>query len=303
MLQFPEGLKKQAPEKAEELESQGHVVYVSASSCFGACDLCLDEAGKVGAEKIIHFGHSKFMEVKGKIKIEYNECFSEVDWKACSKMLKKAASFLKKEKAGKVSLVFPVQHAKNAQKVQNLLEKCGISVKLGKGGKHTQHKGQVLGCDSSAAKVPGVNALVYFGGGNFHPLALPKNMPVLCANPHINDCYFINEEIAKAEKRRKGALLAASQASSFGILVSTKCGQMNLKAAKITKKLLEKKGKQVVLLVANELSPSSISNFTGIGAYINTACPRIRDDSESFGKPVVNVADIKRLAELIDAQK
>ena len=131
MLQFPEGLKKQAIKKAKELESQGHEVYLSASSCFGACDLCLDEAEKVGAEKIMHFGHSKFMEIKGKTRIEYNECFSEVGWKECGKMLKKAASMLKNEKAEKVALVYPVQHVKNAEKVQELLEKYGISVKIG----------------------------------------------------------------------------------------------------------------------------------------------------------------------------
>ena len=61
LLQFPEGLKRLALEYAQKYEAQGHEVFVSSSSCYGACDLALDEAKKIGAKKIVHFGHSKFI--------------------------------------------------------------------------------------------------------------------------------------------------------------------------------------------------------------------------------------------------
>ena len=63
--------------------------------------------------------------------------------------------------------------------------------------------------------------------------------------------------------------------------------------------LLEKKGRRAAIVVANEFSPLALANFLSFDAYINTACPRISDDREAYGKPVVNVADIKRLLELM----
>jgi len=300
ILQFPEGLKQKANEEVAKLEAQGHEVFVAAAPCYGACDLCLDEARNIKAGKIIHFGHAEFSHVKSDIEIEYVPYFLEVDWKSTEKMLEKASVLLKKEGAARVALTFPVQHLENSERVKKTLEKLGLHVELGMGGKHVRHPGQVLGCDSESVSNAGkVDAVVYFGGGKFHPTGIPSGKMVLCADPHLGDAYWITDEIKRVEKKRAGSILAASQAKRFGILISTKCGQANLNGAKIAKKLLEKKGRKALLLVANELSPISLANFMSFEAYINTACPRINDDTEAYGKPIVNVADLKRLLELM----
>jgi 2-(3-amino-3-carboxypropyl)histidine synthase len=301
ILQFPEGLKQKALEEAAALEAQGHEVFIASAPCFGACDLCLDEARNVKAEKIIHFGHAEFMPVKGDIEVEYRPYFAELDWKVGRKVLDKALKLLREIKAKKVALVFPVQHLENSKKVKSYLEARGLEVKLGKGGAHVRYSGQVLGCDSGAAVNAGeVDAVLYFGGGKFHPTGIQSEKPVLCADPHLGDSYWITDEIKRAEKRRQGAILAAAtKAKTFGILVSTKCGQMNMAGAAMAKKMLEKKGKKAAVLVANELNPIALANFMSFDAYINTACPRISDDIDLYGKPVVNVADLKRLLELM----
>jgi 2-(3-amino-3-carboxypropyl)histidine synthase len=300
IIQFPEGLKQQAMKEAAILEAQGNEVFIAAAPCYGACDLCLDEARNVKADKIIHFGHAEFMKVKSEFLIEYRPYFSELDWKAGKKVLDKAVKMLVGLKAKKVALVFPVQHLENSRKVKKYLEGKGLVVKLGMGGGHVRHPGQVLGCDSDAAVNAGeVDAVVYFGGGKFHPLGIPSARPVLCADPHLGDSYWITDEIRRAERRRNGSILAASGAKAFGILVSTKCGQINMNGARMAKKLLEKKGRKAALLVANELNPVSLQNFMSFDAYINTACPRINDDTDAYGKPIVNVQDLKRLLELM----
>ncbi len=300
ILQFPEGLKAKAMGEMAKLEAQGHEVFIAAAPCYGACDLCLDEARNVKAEKIIHFGHAEFMKVKADIEIEYRPYFSEIDWKVGKKVLDKAAKLLHEIDAKRVSLVFPVQHLENSKRVKAELEKTGFQVKFGMGGAHVRHAGQVLGCDSDAAVNAGkVDAVLYFGGGKFHPTGLPSTKPVLCADPHLGDSYWITDEIRRVERKRQGSILAATEAKSFGILVSTKCGQINMAGARMAKKLLEKKGRKAALLVANELSPVSLANFMSFDAYINTACPRINDDTDNYGKPVVNVADLKRLLELM----
>jgi 2-(3-amino-3-carboxypropyl)histidine synthase len=303
LLQFPEGLKQEALAHAAGLSSQGHEVFLSASACFGACDLALDEARHIKAQKLIHFGHAGFSRVKVPgLKVEYVPYFAVLDWKKAGAMLQKAGKLLHEAGAKKVALVFPIQHLGNAKRAKARLEAQGFRVLVGKGGSHVREAGQVLGCDASAAHsgaAAGADTVVYFGGGKFHPTGIAPGKPVLAADPHLNDAYWLTEEIARQEKRRKGALLAASQARTFGILLSTKNGQMNLAGAKLAKRLLEKKGRKTAILVANEFSPLALANFMKFDAYLNTACPRISDDREAFGKPIVNVADIKRLLELI----
>ncbi|MCX6772626.1 MAG: diphthamide biosynthesis enzyme Dph2 [Candidatus Micrarchaeota archaeon] len=300
MLQFPEGLKAMALAEAAKLEKQGHEVFVAAAPCYGACDICLDEARNIGAEKIIHFGHAEFMKVKSDIEIEYVPYFLDVDWKKTGPVIEKGAALLKKEKVKTLALTFPVQHRENSARVKELLEAFGFTVKLGMGGAHVRHPGQVLGCDSDSVKNAGdVDAVVYFGGGKFHPTGIPSDKMVLCIDPHLGDSYWITEEIRRVERKRKGSILAASNAKCFGILVSTKCGQVNLAGARIAKKKLEEKGRKAMLLVANELNPIALQNFMSFDAYINTACPRINDDTDAYGKPIVNVADLKRLLEIM----
>ena len=333
ILQFPEGLKTKAMEEAAKLEAEGHEVFVACAPCYGACDLCLDEARHVKAEKLIHFGHAEFMKIdtgglgganrtanrsvaqqnvshsarvglRGRsplgLTIEYRPYFLEVDWNSTVKVLAKAGKLLGNLGAKNIALAFPVQHLENSKRVKKELEKLGFAVLLGMGGKHVRHPGQVLGCDSGAVlNAKGADAVLYFGGGKFHPTGIPSGKPVVCADPHLGDAYDITGEILKVEKKRKGSLLAASQAKKFGILVSTKNGQINLTGARLAKKLLEKKGRKAMLLVANELAPISLANFMSFDAYVNTACPRINDDTEAYGKPIVNVADLKRLLELM----
>jgi len=303
LLQFPEGLKQEALTHSERLTFRGHEVFLSAAACYGACDLALDEARAIKAQKLIHFGHAEFAKVRVPgLKVEYIPYFAELDWKATGKMLKKAASLLHTAGAKKLALVFPVQHLKNAVRVKKHLEGAGFAVLIGKGGSHTAHAGQVLGCDGTAAysgAARSADTVVYFGGGKFHPTGIPTGKPVLCADPHLRDAYWITEEIARQEKRKNGSLLAASEARTFGILLSTKNGQFNIAGAQLAKKLLEKKGARAEILVANEFSPLALANFLKFDAYINTACPRISDDREVYGKPIVNIADITRLLELM----
>jgi 2-(3-amino-3-carboxypropyl)histidine synthase len=303
LLQFPEGLKKEALAHAARLEAAGNEVFLSASACFGACDLALDEARHIKAHKLVHFGHAEFSRVSVPgLEVECVPYFAVLDWKKAGAMLQKAGKLLRGAGAKKVALVFPIQHLRNAKRAKARLEAQGFQVAVGKGGSHVREAGQVLGCDATAAfsgKAKGTDVVVYFGGGKFHPIGIPAGKPVLCADPHLSDAYWLTDEIARQEKRKNGALLAASEARIFGILVSTKNGQFNLAGAKLAKKLLEKKGRRAAILVANEFSPLALANFLSFDAYVNTACPRISDDREAYGKPIVNVADIKRLLELM----
>jgi 2-(3-amino-3-carboxypropyl)histidine synthase len=299
MLQFPEGLKRNAIAKAKELEAEGHIVFIASAPCYGACDICLDEARAVGAQKIIHFGHAEFMPIKSDIEIEYVPHYETIPEENLHATMKKAIVELKDYK--KVGLVTTVQHIKQITDVEKLLVAAGKTIITEKGGVHVRHQGQVLGCDAISAVLAAKEAdcILYFGGGKFHPLGIPALKPVLVADPYLGSAYWITQEIEKLRKRRQGAILMASKSKRFGIIVSTKVGQFNLSGAALVKKKLAEKGREGYLLVSNEIHPISVANFNSFDAYINTACPRIGDDHDVYDKPIVDLTDFKRLLELM----
>jgi len=300
LLQFPEGLKSKALAEALTLEKQGHEVFVSSAPCYGACDIALEEARSVGAKKIIHYAHAQFGTKKkfGNISVEFREWRVKIEPDALKAVLGKAKDELKS--CGKIALVTTVQHVGQLPEIKSALERMGKKVLIGKGTK-AQYPGQILGCDDNAAVsvAPKADCVLYFGGGQFHPTGIRTEKPVLHVNPYSGEVKWLTDEIKREEKRELAALIKASEGKVFGVLVSTKSGQFNLAAGERAKKEIEKKGRRAVLLVSNEINPMALANFNIFDAYINTACPRLIEDRERFGKPLVNVARLKELLELM----
>jgi 2-(3-amino-3-carboxypropyl)histidine synthase len=293
LLQFPEGLKKLAFIEAAKLEGEGHEVYVSSAECFGACDIALDEARAIGAKKIIHWGHSDFR-VKSKIPVEYKEYPIKVD---VERIVGMALPELAKYK--RIGIVTTVQHIGQLSQLKSELERAGKVVLVGKG-KLARYEGQVLGCDVGAARAieREVDCIVYFGGGLFHAL-IDVNKPVLRADPFSGKVEWMDGEIENARKQRKGAMNALVLAKSVGILVTTKPGQKNPKGAIKIRKALGDIGKKCLVLVANKLEFSSLVNFGKFDCYVNTACPRLSDDSELAGKPIINLHDAMLVVKMV----
>ncbi len=311
LLQFPEGLKRLAFEEAAKLEKEGHEVFVSSAECFGACDLALEEAKAVGAKKIIHWGHSDFR-VKSRIPVEYKEYSVKVDVK---KAVGQALPELSKFK--KIGLVTTVQHISQLPEIKLELERAGKTVFIGKGSL-AKYPGQVLGCDAGAARsiVGEVECIVYFGGGLFHARIdvdkFPQRFgrignsdfqsnekPVLKVDPFSGQVVWMDDEIEKARKLRRGAMNALVLANNVGILITTKPGQKNTGQAVKIKKELGNVGKKCLLLVANRIDFETLKNFGSFDCYVNTACPRIADDSGLAGKPVINFQDAMLVVKLV----
>lgn len=296
LLQFPEGLKAEAVAKARALEAQGNEVLLSASPCYGACDVATAQAKALGADKIIHYGHSQFMSTD--VPVEYVEYPQKVD---CTEVINKALGMLDAYHA--VGLVTTVQHVAQLPEIKKLLEKGGKKVVIGKHGARAKHDGQVLGCDQGAAQSVerGVDCFLYFGGGIFHPLgvALAVQKPVLAADPFLKKVFWLDETREKFAKRRKGALLKALEAKRFGILISTKPGQFALSEARTLRNALREAGREAYMLVADEIVPEALENFRAFDCYINTACPRIVEDQERFAKPVLNAGEAREMLRMI----
>ncbi|VVB56868.1 2-(3-amino-3-carboxypropyl)histidine synthase [uncultured archaeon] len=301
LLQFPQGLKMHALQEAAKFEQSGHEVFLSATACWGACDLALEEAKAIGAERLVHYGHAQFGDkpvvVRG-IEIEYRLYPITVDLG----VLKEALPLLKDYK--KIGLVTTVSHIHQLDDMKKILAEGDPAhphqTFTSRGGLAIL-EGQVLGCDSSAAdKLAGkVDALLYFGGGEFHPLGIKADKPVFAVNPYARSSMQINDIIRRKQKKEQGMLIATAQAKRIGILVSTKSGQFNIHAAENAKKKLLAAGiPQVSILVTGEVDFNSLQDFNSFDAYITTACPRLVDDSERVGKPIVNLAQLPALLKM-----
>ena len=289
LLQFPEGLKQYALTYAKRLEVQGNEVFLSASPTFGACDLALDEAKNIGADKIIHFGHAEFQKVDFDVEyVEYN-----VD--APLGILKDSIPFLAPYKI--IGLVTTIQHVHQLPDVQRFFEENGKDVVLGKPYGFAKKEGQILGCDVGSASTIDrkVGAFVYFGGGMFHPLGalLNTTKPFLVVEPFANKVEFIDDYRKVYRGRSRGKTLRALKAKRFGILLTTKNGQHNEALARIIKEKVEKAGLEAQILVANTFDFTSLDNMLEFDAFVNTACPRIAiDDADRTRVPLLSANEL-----------
>lgn len=297
LLQFPEGLKKEALRHAKELETKGNEVIVSASPSFGACDLAIDEARSVGADKIIHFGHAEFK--RSDFNVEYVEY--EID--ASLDVLKESLKSL--EKFSKICVVTTIQHVHQLGDIKKFYESNGKEAVFNSPSGFTKKEGQILGCDPGNVSVldESVDAFVYFGGGIFHPMGalIQTTKPFFVADPFSGKFESIEGMREKIRKRSRGKVLSSLGARNFGILVSTKSGQYNMELARSMKKKVEEAGLSAAILVANTFDFDSINNMIEFDAFVNTACPRLSmDDDERMSKPLLSV---KELAEVLELKK
>ena len=280
-LQVPEGLKKKVLDLADEL---GGDVIISGEACFGACDIRPDEAKRLKCDKTVHYGHAKFTDAE--MPIEYKEIREKIDF---TPLLKK--NFSKLEKYKSFGIVTTLQFLDCIKDVKDFLEKSGKKVLLGKGIKAV-YAGQILGCDPSAGTSikEKVDCFLYLGSGMFHPLGLmlQTDKPVFIFDIERNEMRDAAAYRDKFLRQKYAAIEIAKDAKRFGILVSTKPGQMNVELAKKIKSKLISQGKKAWILAFDEIRPEKLE-YLDLDAYVNTACPRIAiEDRTSFKKPILN---------------
>lgn len=217
------------------------------------------------------------------MKIVYVPCFFS---KKLNRTIKK--SLIKKlENFECIAIFSTVQHLNSLDEVKNFLESIGKKVIFG--------GGQILGCNTERINKieKKVDAFLYIGSGKFHPfvIALKTDKSIFILNPYSQSIEKISdEEKIKYMKKRKWAIAKAIEGKTFGILVSTKTKQFNLKIAKKIKEKLRKKGKKAFFFAGDEILPERLLGFN-IDIWINTACPRIVEDY--FDKPMLNPEELK----------
>jgi len=292
VIQAPDGLKPHIYDIWRRLSSAGVTVYISTDPCYGGCDLADWTSRKLGAEMLIHIGHNKFLNAREEIPTLYIPATHLVD---VSELVRKSTKFLREKGIRKVGLVASLQHIHCLRFFAEGFNSNGLEAFV-----DDSTGGLVLGCRVEAAKriAGSVEAILHVGGGDFHALgvALSVDIPVYIADPYrgeIRDLEMLKKRILA---RRWWAIQMARSAKTFGVVVVTKAGQFHKDLALSIKGELEKRGKEVVMLVADEVSWERLSSLTFIDSYIVTGCPRISlDNQDIFRKPVLNEEEAREL--------
>ncbi len=285
LIQLPEGLKHHGPRLATMVERAGAVAIISADPCYGACDLAIVEAERLGVDLIVHCGHSEMLK-QAAISTLYIEARAK---NSIKNVVKKAIPHLKPWRI--IGLITTVQHVHKLNEARDVLLEAGKVVAVGDAGR-LKYAGQVLGCDYSNAKavLKEVEAFLFVGGGKFHALgvALATVKPTIVADPYEKRVFSIEDEATKMLKKRWANIYEAKQAEKIGILVGLKVGQKRLDQALKMKKLVEDAGKRATLFALKEITPETLMQFPTIDAFINTTCPRLSlDDNKKFHTPLL----------------
>jgi 2-(3-amino-3-carboxypropyl)histidine synthase len=278
-LQFPEGLKRRAPNVADDLRDllpDGTRVLISGQPCYGACDL--DTYLMRRTDVFVHFGHSPMKESE---KIIYVPLFSNVD--VTPIMQESLAELADPEDDPDVGLVTTAQHMNTFDEMRAWLEERGYTVHIRRGDDRLTHEGQVLGCNYASADLDAEQVL-YVGGGKFHPLGLAMEHPdkhVVIADPVNNVVTVADTE--QFMKQRYATVHRAMDAETWGVIFCTKIGQGRWDQANE----IVAENDDAYLVTMDEVTPDRLKNFD-FDAFVNTGCPRITtDDGPQFDEPMV----------------
>ncbi|MBI2651394.1 diphthamide synthesis protein [Candidatus Woesearchaeota archaeon] len=193
----------------------------------------------------------------------------------------------------KIGVVTTTQFLESAEKITAYLKKNGKQVFVDK--IKQRNPGQLLGCDVDAAlKIQnGIEAFLYIGSGNFHPLgiAFRTDKNIFCFNP-VSGAFFLfdRKEAERYKRNKKANYVKFMHANKIGIMVSIKPGQYSYKKALEIKKKLIEMNKECFMFVFDTLDANEMRNFPFIDFWVNTACPRIADDKDKK-----NIIDMQEL--------
>lgn len=310
-LNGPEGMLPQVQRAASSISGEfGIPAYVLGDATWGACDLNMAGARTLAADILFNIGHTVNTERLGRGVYMIN-AYDDVRFDAVAA---RAAPVL----AGRtVSLLTDSQHLDQVGAVRAALEAGGAAVVVGRG-KGQLNDGQVFGCEfypaldaaGQGAKGGGdsgedaADCNAFMGQSTFHAagVALATGLPTYVLDPYFNEVRDVTEFAAGLRKKATLAVYKAAEAESFGVIVGLRDGQMSKTAGLRVRRELEAAGKRVQLIALTDITSDALRRFSGIDAFVQSACPRISTDNR-FDVPVLSLPQCKALLRVLRGEE
>ncbi|XP_075052790.1 2-(3-amino-3-carboxypropyl)histidine synthase subunit 1 [Mixophyes fleayi] len=284
-LQMPEGLLMFACAIADIIERfTSAETVVMGDVTYGAC--CADDytARALGADFLVHYGHSCLIPIDASRGIQMLYVF--VDIKIDTSHFVDTIRFNFSHGAS-LAFVSTIQFVPALQAaVQALHAEYKVTIPQSK----PLSPGEILGCTSPRLE-SSVDAVVYLGDGRFHLES------VMIANPDTKafryDPYskvfsreYYNHNVML--KNRGEAISSAAGAKMWGLILGTLGRQGSPKILEHLESRLQALGCRYVRLLLSEIFPNKLKLFPEVEAWVQVACPRLSIDwGTAFPKPLL----------------
>uniref|UniRef100_A0A8C4I7A0 2-(3-amino-3-carboxypropyl)histidine synthase subunit 1 n=1 Tax=Dicentrarchus labrax TaxID=13489 RepID=A0A8C4I7A0_DICLA len=289
-LQLPEGLQMFACVIADIIERFTEAdTIVMGDVTYGAC--CVDDftARALGADFMVHYGHSCLIPIDSTAGIKMLYVFVDIQMDN--------AHFLDTVKFNfppgqSLALVSTIQFVAALQAVSAALKpEYDVLVPQCR----PLSPGEILGCTSPRLDRH-VNAIIYLGDGRFHLES------IMIANPDIPayryDPYskvFTREYYDHEAMRalRLQAIDKARLAQRWGLILGTLGRQGSPKVLEHLESKLQSLGKSFTRVLLSEIFPSKLDLMSDVDAWIQIACPRLSIDwGTAFSKPLLSPYEV-----------
>ncbi|KAG7174849.1 2-(3-amino-3-carboxypropyl)histidine synthase subunit 1-like [Homarus americanus] len=279
-LQFPEGLLIFATTIADIIESWTEAdTTIMGDVTYGAC--CVDDftARAIGADFMVHYGHSCLIPIDQTGSIPCLYVFVDIQFDTVHLIDNIKSVF---PSTVPLALVSIIQFVSSLQKMAQELKSCGYTVCVPQC--RPLSPGEVLGCTSPP--VPEGHTIICLGDGRFHLESIMisnPEIPTYLYNPYskILSREYYDQPLMK--KIRKEAIDKASKAKKWGLILGTLGRQGS------TKKQLSATGKEFVIVLLSEIFPAKLAAMSDVEAWVQVACPRLSIDwGASFPHPLLN---------------
>ncbi len=283
LVQLPEGIKGETFNLLKVFQELNIEALFSGETCWGGCSVAVEEAKSVKADLIVHFGHSKFMEVN--FPVIYVEIKDELN---LIPLLKKSLVELKNFE--KIGLSYSIQHRHDVQKIVEFYKDNNKKVTLSEKKGNVTYEGHVIGCQYLGMKsIESKVECFVVVGNNFHSMgaALVLNKPVFLIDVYNNKIQSMDEIKDKILRQRILTVEKFKEAKKIGIIVGTKLGQ-KFGPYKVLIDKFKKIKINPIVITMDEFSPDKLTNFSNLEGFIELACPRIAiDDMMRYRKPII----------------
>ncbi|GAB0491299.1 hypothetical protein MMPV_002551 [Pyropia vietnamensis] len=281
-LQMPEGLLRYAGIIGDILRAHAGVtdILVLGDVTYGAC--CVDDmtASCLGAEFLVHYGHSCLVPVTT-CSIPAMYVFVHIGFDPSHLMACLVDTF---PPTARLALTATIQFVDTLHALGPALrEAFPKSPPLTPQAKPLS-PGELLGCTAPSLDTASLDALVYVGDGRFHLESAMIANPGLQAYRYDPYAKTWTEEVydhprMRAERRK--AISAAASASHWGVIQGTLGRQGSPAIIRRLTDALTAAGRSMVVVLLAELSLPKLRRLTaggGIQAWVQVACPRLSID-------------------------
>ena len=290
-LQFPEGLLMYSCIISDILIKFGNVrVLILGDVTYGAC--CIDDftAEKLGADILVHYGHSCLVPVNvTKIKVVYvfvEIYFNENHLIDC---VKKSFPDINT----RIVLMGTIQFTSVIHAASTKFMEYYKNIKIPQA--KPLSSGETLGCTSPV--LTDCDILVFVADGRFHLEAAMIRNPSVQAyryDPYGKVLSIEEYEVEKMKDIRLAAINKAKTCKTFGLVLGTLGRQGSPPIFRRLRKLLKSKGKTVVPFLMAEINPDKLALISQIDAWIQIACPRLSIDwAGGFTKPILTPYEVE----------